>query len=227
MTSSYKCNYCGKTFAKEKTLAVHVCEKKRRHLARSEKHVTAALIAYQKFYEFVQRSTKAKTFDDFVESPYYNAFVKFGSFIVNANPLYPEQFIEWVVRSGVKLDHWCRDELYDTYLLEMIKTEPADRAVQRTMMTMLEWAEDNKSDFTHYFLYVNLNKATRQIRDGLISPWVLLNCASGRELLTKLTDEQIDIVSTVLDPDHWKIKFKKSPADLELIKEVIREAKLP
>jgi hypothetical protein len=102
MTLNYKCGYCEKEFTKEKTLAVHVCEKKRRHLGRGEKHVQAALIAYQKFYQIAQRATKAKTFEEFVDSPYYNAFIKFGSFLSNANPIYPEQYIEWVIKSGVK-----------------------------------------------------------------------------------------------------------------------------
>ena len=83
MSSNFECGYCGKTFTKEKTLAVHVCEKKRRHNSRNEKHVQSALLAYQKFYEHVQRSSKPKTFDEFVSSPYYNAFVKFGSFVVS------------------------------------------------------------------------------------------------------------------------------------------------
>ena len=51
MSSNFKCGYCDKVFVKEKTLAVHVCEKKRRHLARGEKHVQMALIAYQQFYK--------------------------------------------------------------------------------------------------------------------------------------------------------------------------------
>jgi hypothetical protein len=227
VTLNYKCVYCGKEFAKEKTLIVHVCEKKRRHLSKNEKHVKAALIAYQKFYEIVQRSPKQKTFDEFVDSPYYNAFVKFGSFLANANPIYPERFIEWVVRSGVKLDHWCRDELYDHYVVDLINSEPADGAIQRTMTTMLEWAEDNQAAWEHYFLYVNLNRATQHIKDGLISPWILLNCSSGVGLLQKLNNEQLQIITPVLDPDHWKRRFKNAPADLELVKEVIKEAKVP
>lgn len=227
MSSNFKCGYCGKEFVKEKTLTVHVCEKKRRHLARNEKHVQAALIAYQKFYQIAQKSQKQKTFDEFVDSPYYNAFVKFGSFIINANPIYPERFIEWVVRSGVKLDHWCRDELYDTYVIDLIKTEPADGAIQRTMTTMLKWAEENSAVWEHYFHYVNLNRATHDIKEGLISPWVLLNCASGRQMLTKFNDEQLEIISPVLDPTHWKVRFSKYPADLELVKEVVKEAKIP
>lgn len=227
MTSNYKCGYCGKEFAKEKTLAVHVCEKKRRHLARNEKAVQAALIAYQKFYKIAQRSTKQKTFEEFVDSPYYNAFIKFGSFITNAHPIYPEQFIEWVINSGVKLDHWCRDELYDQYLLELIKNEPADGAIQRTTNTMFEWAEQNSAQWEHYFLYVNLNRATQHIKDGLISPWILLNCNSGKQMLTKLNNEQIEIVSGMLDPDHWMKRFKNYPGDHELVKEFIKEAKIP
>ena len=50
-----------------------------------------------------------------------HAFVKFGSFMVNTNPIYPERFLEFVVKSGIKLDHWCRDELYDTYIKGVIK----------------------------------------------------------------------------------------------------------
>lgn len=227
MTSNFKCGYCGKAFMKEKTLAVHVCEKKRRHMARSEKHVQCALLAYQKFYDHVQNSTKKKPFDDFVSSPYYNAFVKFGSFVVNAKPINPEHFIDWVVKSGVKLDHWCRDALYDRYLLEFVKEESADGAIQRTFTTMLEWAQQNDSSFEHYFLYANLNRITHDIKEGLISPWILLNCKSGRKVLTNLNDEQVEIVSTILDPDYWKAIFQRKIADLELVKEVIKEGQIP
>jgi len=227
MSSNFECGYCGKTFTKEKTLAVHVCEKKRRHQSRNEKHVQSALLAYQKFYEHAQRTAKPKTFDEFVSSPYYNAFVKFGSFVVNAKPINPTHFIEWVVKSGVKLDHWCRDALYDRYLLDFVKQESADGAIQRTFTTMLEWGQQNDTPFEHYFLYANLNRITHDVKEGLISPWVLLNCSSGKKALTNLNDEQIEIISTILDPDYWRATFQRKVADLELVKEVIKEGNIP
>lgn len=226
MELNYKCEFCGKLFAKEKTLVVHVCEQKRRHLSKTEKHVQTAMIVYQKFYEIAQGSNKQKTFDEFAKSPYYTAFVKFGSFVVNTNPIYPERFIEWVVKSGIKLDHWCRDELYDQYVQEMIKQEPADGGIQRTIKTMMEWAETNNAAWEHYFVYVNLNRATHDIKEGLISPWILLNCKSGRDLLSKLNDEQLSIISHVIDPQYWKRRFASLPADVELVKEIIKEAKI-
>lgn len=182
-------------------------------------------MTYQRFYEISQKQ-KGKTFDDFAKSPYYNAFVKFGSFMSNANPIYPEKFIDFVIKSGVKLDHWCRDELYDTFLLEIVKIEPADGAIQRTIQTMMDWADDKEAAWHHYFNYVNLNRVTHDIKEGKISPWVLLNSKTAKEMLQKMNDEQLEIVSSIIDPIFWKKRFKALPADVELVKDVIKEAKI-
>lgn len=226
MQSNFKCEYCGKFFAKEKTLVVHICEQKRRHMSKNEKHVQAGLLTFQKFYDFAQKGKSPKTFDDFASSSYYTAFVKFGSFLVNTAPIYPEMFIDYVIRSGVKLDHWCRDELYEQYISELIKKEPADGAIQRTIKTMMDWAESNNAPWEHYFQYVNLNRATHDIKEGLVSPWVLLNSKSGKGMLQRMNDEQLEIVGPVIDPQFWLRKFKSLPADVELVKDVIREAKI-
>ena len=226
MDLSYKCEHCGKLFAKEKTLVVHVCEQKRRHLGRDERHVQAGLLTYQRFYELTQKSKTAKTFEEFASSPYYTAFVKFGSFMINTAPIYPERFIDYVIKSGIKLDHWCRDELYDSYIRELIKIEPADGAIQRTIKTMMEWADTNSAPWEHYFQYVNLNRATHDIKEGLVSPWLILNTKSGKELLQRMNDEQLEIVGPIVDPQFWIRRFKSLPADVELIKDVVKEARI-
>jgi len=226
MNLNYKCEYCGKLFAKEKTLVVHICEQKRRHLGKTEKHVQAGLLTYQRFYEITQKGKTQKTFDEFASSPYYTAFVKFGSFLSNTSPIYPERFIDFVIKSGVKLDHWCRDELYDAYVSELIKKEPADGAIQRSIKTMMDWADSNNAQWEHYFAYVNLNRATHDIKEGLVSPWLVLNTKSGKEMLTRMNDEQLSIVSDVIDPQFWKRRFKELPADIELVKDIVREAKI-
>ena len=226
MQLNFKCEYCKKEFAKEKTLVVHVCEQKRRYLNKNEKHVQVGLLTFQKFYDFAQKGKTKKTFDDFVDSPYYSAFIKFGSFVVNTAPIYPERFIEYVIKSGVKLDHWCRDALYDSYVTELIKNEPADGAIQRTIQTMMDWAEKNSSQWEHYFAYVNLNRAAHDIKEGLISPWLVLNTKSGKDMLQRMNDEQLEIVGAVIDPQYWLRRFKTLPADVELVKDIIKEAKI-
>ena len=223
----YNCGHCGKGFMQEKTLFVHVCEQKRRFMAQKEKHVVLAFDTFQKFYALNQPNSKQeKTYADFCKSPYYNAFVKFGSFVSNVNPLYPSQFIDWIVRSGVKLDHWCRDELYEQYVFELIKREPVEVALERTIKHMLEWANDNNSVWNHYFSYVSLSRACYDIKDGKISPWLILNSPSGKSMLQKFSDEQLGHVQNIIDPPFWLNKFKKMPTDVALVKEVVKESNI-
>jgi hypothetical protein len=220
----FNCVHCGKSFMKEKTLFAHMCEPKRRAMQKDEKRVQAGFMAFNRWYQLTQNSKKDKVYDDFCKSSYYNAFVKFGSFVNNVNPLYPSKFIDYVIKSGVKLDHWCRDELYETYLYDMIKVEPVESAVQRTVQTMMEWGDNSGAQFNHYFNYVNLNRAVHDIRNGKISPWVMLNCSSGKKMLNNFNDEQLDLIAPAFDLPHWLRKFKEVPADVAMVAEICREA---
>jgi len=221
-----KCTYCGKVFARERTLQVHLCEPKRRHLQKNEKWVQNAFMVFQRFYEIHQHNMKQKTYDDFCNSPYYNAFVKFGSFVNNVRPLYPEKYIDWVVTSRVKLDHWCRDELYEKYATELVLKESMETAIERSIQTMMDWATEAEAPWNDYFRYASLNRVTRDIKDGKVSPWLILNCASGKEMLSKFSDEQLGFVYEVIEPKHWALRFRRASSDVEVVKEVARESKL-
>jgi len=222
----FVCEYCGHGYTQEKTLFVHVCEQKRRALARTERHVVLGFDTFQRFYKQAQPNGKEKTYEDFCKSSYYNAFVKFGSFVSNVNPLYPERFIDWTVRSGVKLDHWCRDELYEQYVLDLVKREPVEVALERGIQHMVEWGKNNNAQWNHYFLYVSVSRACYDIKDGKISPWLVLNSSNGKALLQKFDDVQLAHVQNIIDPPFWVSKFKKMPADVRLVKEVIKESNI-
>ena len=219
----FVCNHCGKGFMKEKTLVAHMCERKRRALQESEKRVQAGYMAFNRFWTLAQGNKKTKTYEEFCDTAYYNAFVKFGSFINNVNPLYPDKFIDYVIKSGVKLDHWCRDELYEGYLYETIKTEPVESAVQRSLQTMMEWADEQSAEFAHYFLYVSLNRAVHDILNGKISPWIILNSVSGYAMVNNMNDEQLNLIAPAFDVQYWSRRFKEVPADVALVKEICGE----
>lgn len=204
-----------------------MCEQKRRHLQKDEKRVRLGMYAFQRFYTLSAGAKKDKTYEEFCKSPYYNAFVKFGSFVSNVKPLYPEKYIDYVVKSGVKLDHWCRDEMYEQYALQFILKEDVTTALERSVMTMMEWAEENPpAPWNHYFQHVSLNRAVWHIKDGKISPWLILNCRGGKEMLSKFNDEQLEMVYHVINPEHWAIRFKRQSKDVDLVKEVAKESNL-
>ena len=227
ISKPYKCEYCGSSFTREKTLAVHMCEKKRRRLQKDEKRVQTGYYAFTRFYKLSAGTKKEKTYEDFCASPYYNAFVKFGSFLSNVKPLYPEKYIDYVVTSGVKLDHWCKDELYEKYVLEFILKEDVTTALERSVKTMMEWAEENDpAPWNHYFDHVSLNRAVWHIKDGKISPWLLLNSAKGKNMLNNFSNEQLELVYHVINPEHWAMRFKRQKDDVDLAKQVAKESNL-
>lgn len=220
----FVCEYCNTGYSKESTLVAHMCEQKRRALQKDEKRVRLGFYAFQRFYKLSAGSKNEKTYEEFCKSSYYNAFVKFGSFVSNVKPLYPEKYIDHVVTSGVKLDHWCREEMYEEYAKDLICKEGVETALERSINNMVEWAKTNNSVWNHYFHYVSLNRAVYDIKDGKISPWLILNCTSGKELLGKLNDEQLGIIYHIMNPQHWAMRFKRQANDVELVKQIAKEA---
>lgn len=223
MDQPYKCVHCGKGFMKERTLISHLCERKRRAMQRDEKRVQAGFMAFNRFWQLTQGAKKPKTYEEFCESSYYNAFVKFGSFVNNVNPLYPDRFVDHVIKSGVKLDHWCRDELYDTYLYDMLKIEPVESAVERSLKNMMEWGDEQSAEFAHYFNYVSLSRAVHDIRNGKISCWIVLNSVSGKEMIGNMSDEQLEMIAPAFDVPYWIKRFRELPADVALVREICEE----
>ena len=222
----YTCQYCNAKFTKEKTLAVHMCEQKRRFLQKDERRVQLGYQTFVRFYELCQKASKTKTYEEFCKSPYYTAFVKFGSFISNVKPLYPSKYIDYVVTSGVKLDHWCREELYQKYAIDLILREKVETAMERSIKTMMDWGDEKEAIWSDYFRYASLNRAVMDIKDGKISPWLILNCKSGKDMMKRFNNEQLQIVYPIMDPNHWALRFKRLPADIEMVKEITKEARI-
>ena len=117
--------------------------------------------------------------------------------------------------------------MYETYLYEMIKMEPVESAVQRSLSTMMEWGDTHDTVWTHYFLYASQSRIIQHLRDGKISPWLLFNCESGKEFLKGLNSDQLEMLTPAIDFQGWVGKINKSKADSNVVKEVCREAGIP
>ena len=191
---SFVCEYCKKTFAKENSIEVHICEPKRRRMQKDEPGVRLGFQAYIRFYESMQGSAKNKTYDDFCDSSYYRAFVKFGRYCVTTHVINPPQFMNWLLKNSKKIDRWCSDQLYTEYLVQHLLVEAVDDALTRAIEHSLRWEETTGHPAKDILRYGNVNTLCYDITAGRISPWVIYNSASGVEFLGNLSTEQVDIV---------------------------------
>jgi hypothetical protein len=223
---SYICKYCDKSFSRESTLSVHVCEPKRRAQQQTDPAVQIGFKAYLRFYETTQGSAKLKTYEEFSSSPYYTAFVKFGRHVRAIRALGVAQFIDWLLKNNKKLDQWCKDVYYAEFMLGLIKTEQASDALTRFLETAQVIADDNNIELRDIFRSGPRNTLCYEITQGRISAWVVYNTNSGLEFLENLNPEQEAIIIAFIDPDFWGKKFKDYMADAEWIKHILTEAGL-
>jgi hypothetical protein len=91
---------------------------------------------------------------------------------------------------------------------------------------MMDWATEQHAQWSDYFRLVNTNRAVQHIQQGAISPWLLLGCEAGKKMLKSFNDEQLQMIERFINPSFWPSKLKSYPADLMLVKETAKEAKI-
>ena len=219
----YHCDFCGRSFIKESTMMAHMCEQKRRHDQRRERHVQLGLQAFMFFFKETSPNQRERTYTDFRQSNYYNAFCKFGKFMIDYNVINPRRYMEYIIRSKFKLDKWCTESYYTDWLPGYLKTEHWQDAIERSLKTMGDWADKEGVQINSYFIGASTNKIVQDIINARVSPWIIYNCETGRNMLSKLNQEQVQLVYQHIDPDYWRQYFIKMNRDSKSVKDTLKE----
>jgi len=225
MTERNICKYCNKEFRRPQTLFVHLCETKRRWKNKDDVGSRIGIQAFKRFYsKSLANSTKEKTYEDFIKSPYYAAFLKFGWYVHQIRAVNPMSLVDYLLDENVKIDWWTKDCYYEKYIIAHMTREPAEDAITRTINELNRWAQENDTTFDQFFKVASSNKIVSMIANGRLSPWFLFNCDQGVFLLGSLNEEQLSIVFKWISPDIWMSRFDKYPEDRNWIQELLEEA---
>ena len=219
-SSKHICKFCKKEFRREKTLFVHSCEQKRRWLQKGDTGPRIGLTAFQQFFKATQTG-KEKTNEDFVKSPYYTAFVKYGWYVHQIRAVNPTLFTTWLLNENIKLDWWTKDRYYEKYVIEFMKKEAPDDGIARTVKELNRWAKENDTELDQFFKEASANKIANMISNGRLSPWFLFNCDQGVNILSEFNEDQITLAFKWIDPAFWEKKFKNNPDDVKWIKQLL------
>ena len=209
----FECGFCKRSFQRETSLAVHMCEPKRRNSERDERGVQLGLQAFLRFYETLQGTSRLKTWDDFVASSYYRAFVKWGRYCVNTHVIQPERFLIWLLKTNQKIDRWASDAVYTDYLVQYLPQEAVQDAFRRAESWILDWSDRTGSPARDCLRYGNHNAICHAVSAGRLSAWVLYNCDSGRSFLTNLAETDMQMIWPYIDSDVWERRLRNYPAD--------------
>lgn len=221
-----QCKYCNKNFVKDTTLAAHLCVKKQRANDRHSVGSRLGFMAFRKFYELTTKLKTPKTYEDFIDSSFYNDFVKYGRYLCDLNPIDTELYTVFLIKNSKKMPDWTKPESYKTFLIDFLFRESVDSALERTINTITEWSTKNNTSIDKFFSDAAINEIVYLISIGKISPWCLYYSKNCNRVFENLTTEHAKMIIELIDPDKWKNKFSCNKNDVDFVKELISVAEL-
>jgi len=215
------CEFCKKSFVRERTLFTHICESKRRWL---DKDKIGNRLGFQSFVQFYRKHSSAKnnkTYEEFIKSPYYSAFIKFGTHCADVNVVNVSRFVDWLLADQISIDNWSSDKVYTKFLIEYLRKEDAFDAIHRSVETTIVLSEKENIQPKDLLRYGNTNKICYQITLGKISPWMLYQSNSGVHFLETLNPDHAKLIIDYIDPEQWALKFKRELENVKTVKEIL------
>jgi len=225
MVQDYQCKFCKKAFARESTLSSHMCEKKRRWMCKDDTDSRIAFAVWSDFIKYVSPSAKkTKTVDDFIGSQDYISFIKFANYLIELRPLESDKFIHWIFKMGIRLSDWQKPGTYQLYVQEASKKETADRALERTILTMQEWGDTTGNNWQDFFNKISPAAGMNMVVLGKLSPWIIYSTDAAQKLLDRMEPGQIDTVAKHVDTKWWIKKLEKNPDEVRWINTTMQQA---
>jgi hypothetical protein len=217
----HKCEFCDRVFSRESTILSHVCETKQRWLNRDLQGNRIGFQVWVQFYKKNSAAKKTKTYEEFIRSPYYVAFAKFGNYCVDINCVNISRFTDWLLKNQIRLDTWCSDTHYTKFLIEYVKTEDPLDSIHRSVETTIKLGEDAGILPKDVLRFGNVNRICQAIVTGKISPWMLYQSNSGVKFLDTLTTDHAIMIMDYINPEQWALKFHREPENVTTVKEIL------
>lgn len=219
---SFKCEFCGKEFTREISFVKHLCKWKRRFLDKDERYAQLGFMAWSRWYHWHQNKQK-NSYEEFMRSQFYLAFIKFGRFMRDNDVIEPKQFVDFLCKAKVPIDSWANDVAYKTFLVELTKKEPPMNALERNVLLFKQWGLRTGNLWNDFFELVNPAEAVNLITNGRLSPWVLMTANKKMKLFDRFTAEQLSIIDKAINVDYWSKKVARQSEGIEEVRELCKQ----
>lgn len=222
--NEHTCEFCGRKFVRQNTILKHMCQYKHRWLEKDNHSNRIGFQVWLDFYKKHSMNKKQKTYEEFIKSVYYNAFVKFGTYCVDAMVINVVRYADWLIKNKVNIDTWNSDSIYTKFLIEFLLVEDPLDAIARSIESTIHLSERDGILSQDIFRFGNKNRICYEISKGKISPWILYHSQSGREFLEKLDETQIKIVIDYINPEKWALKNLKNTESVKEVQSLLKIA---
>ncbi len=180
----------------------------------------AAWLHYQTWMKAYRRLVPNSS--AFLQSKYYNSFIKFALFVKSAHIPDVETYVWLMKERDVSPTIWTNDQVYGLYLEFMDRKLAPMKHAQITVDTLLDIADDFQCEAEDVFDHLSPNEVIQLLRQRRLSPWILLHSGKFKQFfIHAVSPEERIIMESIIRPPYWAEKFKTCESDVVQMKKFV------
>lgn len=218
----FVCHFCDKRFKSEVWFGKHMCEKKKRFL---KQHDIVIIKAFKMFNYWQKRSGllrkgKAKTYEQFCKSPFYQAFVDLSVFCHKNFVISAFKYLDWLILNSYPEHKWCNDSNIDMFREWVRENEKPEEQVSATYRHIKAYCEKNDIPISEFFKRVSVGNALTLVRTNRILPWVLFGYDPAiTDLLSRFEGEKFYYLDEYVNVQYWLDKINTETENVRVVQE--------
>lgn len=209
-TKSYTCEFCEKSFARQKTIDTHVCIMRDRYNQRSQPHVTTA---HEIWKVLINNSAKYKSIEYFEKDRTYKSITEFTKFAEDNNYLFIYDYGIWLLKNRVVEKNWYKIEIYQQFLKQHLLMEHPREAVVRSIEYIA-----NIDEMGNFLKTCQVGKILTYLETGRISPWLILLAHNKNDFFSRLENEKLTYFTKLVNIDVWQSRMKRYEKSINSLK---------
>lgn len=200
-TKNHTCEFCEKSFAREKTLDTHPCVMRDRYKQREKSHVQ---IAHSLWKEINNLPVQFKAIEYFEKDKTYKAITDFTLYAEENNYTFIYDYGIWLLKNKIIERNWYKTEIYQQFLKQHLLTEHPREAVVRSIEYIA-----NIDELGKFFKSCQVGKILTYIETGRVSPWLVLLADNKNDFLERLESEKWTYFNKLVNIDVWQSRMKR------------------
>lgn len=221
---AYSCKFCIKEYKTQRGLDNHVC---RNMEIAAEYGDLEMLKTYELFAFWFQYNgfskKKAKTFNEFLKSPYFKEFVKMNAAIKGVYMFNKKDFVVWLSENKIPIDHWARNSIIERYKTDHDRRGRGLDHFNKTIENIVLWCDIKNYAYHQFFEHISVSDAMLWLQSGKLSPWYFLNTDKINLLWARMSEAQLEFMLSFIDIDYWEARFKVNQTEVQTIKDIIND----
>jgi len=217
-STSWKCNYCNKSFIQERSFMQHQCKGKQRVEVMKTPIGQSAFASYGLWMK--ARRYTVQNITTFMSSQFFTSFIKFAEYCDKLS-IDASAFV-----TCMKMRHpdilkapslWCSSPVYSLYLAYYDDLHDPWEQVIQSQSFIERKAEVLECKPSEVLYRIGFQEVLQAFRLKKLSPWYLYTSRPSADFLRSLDNDDYELFKQVINYDAWYERFS---ANRDLVTEI-------